>query len=147
MGYESRIYVVQGPFEPPVIDIYTKITGSGHIVLPIEDLEFAQVLAFFDLGKMMSNNNFSDLMKKSGPTRYYIYDVDGNTQINKDDYNHRLKQFTINDLADAIEKDKQEYLHSEDGSNKRFNADLEAFLAYLDVLRDRDWLYALHYGY
>ena len=147
MGYESRIYIVQGPFEQTAIDPYSKIIGSGHVVIPVANLEFAQVLACFDLGKMMSNNNFADLMKKSGPTRYYIYNTDGDTQINKDDYNHRLKQFTINDLADAIEKDKQEYLNSEDGSNKRFNADLEALLAYLDVLRDRDWLHALHYGY
>lgn len=86
MGYESKIYIVEKTNCP-----YTEENG----------MEYAEVLAMFDVSKFYE---LADWFSNKPATKYYIYADDGDTQIVEDRYGDTLKEASVKEVIDKLER-------------------------------------------
>lgn len=82
MGYESRVYVV-----------------NKTSMMDGDNKRYGQIVAMFDICKF---NGFDGIFKTE--TDCYIYADDGDTQITKDKYGDPLKEATIDEVINYLEK-------------------------------------------
>lgn len=124
MGYESRIYIVEK----------TNCSWNEN-----DDKKFARVLAVFD---MACFRQLSDWFRNKPATKHYIYADDGNTQIIEDCYGDALKEASVKEVINRLEK------IIENGEDYRrifpLLATLKAFEAQSNHWGD---IAVLHYGY
>ena len=119
MGYESKLYVVE------------------KSTLPSEDgLTYAAVVAMVDMCKLGCSGELPQLIRKSDPTKYYIYGTKDD-KLTEDSYGDPLKEMTLEATIAALEADN-------DGYRRILPA-----LALLKSFNPKDWrdLAVLHFGY
>lgn len=124
MGYESKVYIVEK----------TNYSWNEN-----DDKKFARVLAVFD---MACFRELSDWFRNKPATKHYIYADDGNTQIIKDGYGDVLKEASVKEVIDRLEK------IVENGEDYRRIFPLLATLKVFEAQSNR-WgnIAVLHYGY
>lgn len=124
MGYESRIYIVEKRNCS-----WTKNNG----------MKYAEVLAMFDMSKFYE---LSDWFKNKPATKHYIYADDGNTQIIEDCYGDALKEASVKEVINKLER------IVENGEEYRRIFPLLATLKAFEV-QGNCWedIAVLHYGY
>jgi len=124
MGYESKVYIV------------TK-SGSGWLD---GGKRYGNIVGTFDLCKMAHDSAYHALMNKSKPTDCCIYETDGNTKIVEDRYGAPLKEMSLPDLIEALQKDNDGYRR------------IPPLIAMVSaIVNDPGWgmddVVALHFGY
>ena len=124
MGYESRIYIVE-----KTNCSYTEENG----------MKYARVLAMFDVSKFYE---LSDWFRNKPATKHYIYADDGDTQIIEDRYGDTLKEASVEEVIDRLER------IVENGEDYRRIFPLLAALKAFE-LHSNQWgnIAVLHYGY
>ena len=124
MGYESKIYIVE---------------KTNYSLVEENGMKYARVLAMFDVSKFYE---LSDWFRNKPATRHYIFDDDGDTQIIEDRYEDTLKEASVKEVIDRLEK------IVENGENYRrifpLLAALKAFESHSNQWGD---IGVLHYGY
>ena len=124
MGYESKIYIVE---------------KTNYSLVEENGMKYARVLAMFDVSKFYE---LSDWFRNKPATRHYIYADDGDTQIIEDRYEDTLKEASVKEVIDRLEK------IVENGENYRrifsLLAALKAFESHSNQWGD---IGVLHYGY
>ena len=124
MGYESRIYIVE-----KTNCSYTEENG----------MKYARVLAMFDVSKFYE---LSDWFRNKPATKHHIYADDGDTQIIEDRYGDTLKEASVEEVIDRLER------IVENGNDYRR---IFPLLAALKVFEEQSihWgdIAVLHYGY
>jgi hypothetical protein len=120
MGYESKLYIVN---------------KMGETKIESEKKRYAQVVAMYDICKFGA---FDGLFQTV--TNCYIYADDGDTEILEDRYGEPLKEATITEVIEYLEKYKE---------NKEPYKRVEPLLALLKGFNLEEWenLKVLHYGY
>ena len=121
MGYESKLYVVDKKGRCEYYDSKEK--------------EYAEVIAMFDICKF---NGFDGIFKKE--TDCYIYADDGNTEILYDMYEKPLKEESVENVIEYLEKYKKE---------GEYYRRVDPLLALLKGFNVSNWnnLVVLHFGY
>ena len=84
MGYESKIYIVEKT---------NCVEEDG--------MKYARVLAMFDVSKFYE---LSDWFRNKPATKHYIYADDGDTQIIEDRYGDTLKEASVGEVIDRLER-------------------------------------------
>lgn len=124
MGYESKIYIIK---------------KTNHSWSEESEMKYAEVLAMFDMSKFYE---LSDWFRNKPATKHYIYADDGNTKIIEDCYGDALKEASVKEVIDKLEK------IVENGEDYRrifpLLATLKAFEAQSNHWGD---IAVLHYGY
>ena len=124
MGYESKIYIIEK----------TKYSWDEE-----NGMTYARVLAMFDVSKFYG---LSDWFRNKPATKHYIYADDSNTQIIADRYGDTLKEASVKEVIDRLER------IVEDGEDYRR---IFPLLAALKVFEEQSnhWgnIAVLHYGY
>ena len=124
MGYESKIYIVEK----------TKYSWDEE-----NGMKYARVLAMFDVSKFYE---LSDWFENKPATKHYIYADDGDTQIIEDRYGDTLKEASVKEVIDKLER------IVENGNDYRR---IFPLLATLKVFEEQSihWgnIAVLHYGY
>lgn len=124
MGYESKIYIIK---------------KSSHSWSEDNGRRYAEVLAMFDMSKFYE---LSDWFRNKPATKHYIYADDGNTQIIEDCYGDALKEASIKEVIDRLEK------IVENGEDYRRIFPLLATLKAFETQGNHwDDIAVLHYGY
>ena len=118
MGYESRLYIVDKMGEKES-----------------ERKRYAQVVAMYDICKFGA---FDGLFQTI--TDCYIYADDGNTEVLEDKYGEPLKEASITDVIEYLEKYKE---------SQEYYRRVEPLLSLLKGFKLEEWgkLTVLHYGY
>ena len=129
MGYESKIYIIEKTN-------YSWAEENG--------MKYARVLAMFDLA-MFDVSKFyelSDWFRNKPATKHYIYADDGDTQIIEDRYGDTLKEASVKEVIDRLER----IVENEEDYRRIFPllATLKAFELHSDQWDD---IAVLHYGY
>ena len=126
MGYESRIYIVE-----KTNCSYTEENG----------MKYARVLAMFDVSKFYE---LADWFSNKPATKHYIYADDGDTEIVEDRYGDTLKEASVKEVIDRIERIIG--IENEEDYRRIFPllAALKAFESYGNQWDD---IAVLHYGY
>lgn len=124
MGYESRIYIVE---------------KTNHSWNENNGMKYARVLAMFDVAKFYE---LSDWFRNKPATKHYIYADDGNTHIVEDRYGDTLKEASVKEVVDRLEK------IVENGEDYRRIFPLLATLKTFET-QNNHWgdIAVLHYGY
>ena len=124
MGYESKIYIVE-----KTNCSYSKENG----------MKYARVLAMFDVSKFYE---LSDWFRNKPDTKHYIYADDGDTQIIEDRYGDTLKEASVKEVIDRLER------IVENGIDYRRIFPLLAALKAFET-QSNQWgnIAVLHYGY
>ena len=129
MGYESKIYIIEK----------TKYSWDEE-----NGMKYARVLAMFDLA-MFDVSKFyelSDWFRNKPATKHYIYADDGDTQIIEDRYGDTLKEASVEDVIDRLER------IVENGKDyKRIFPLLAALKAFESHSNQWGNIAVLHYGY
>ena len=127
MSYESRLFLVK----------------ESNIFDEEINLYWAQVTTVFDLGKMRAYENFNTLLDTSKDTDFFFYGIDGDTKIMTDHYNRKLKQFSIRELVEALDKDLDIL------KKNRFidTSKIEKLNSYLTLFISNTEFHIIHYGY
>ena len=86
MGYESKIYIIEK----------TKYSWDEE-----NGMKYARVLAMFDVSKFYE---LSDWFRNKPATKHYIYADDGDTQIIEDRYGDALKEASVEEVIDRLER-------------------------------------------
>ena len=86
MGYESKIYIVEKTD-------YSWAEENG--------MKYARVLAMFDVSKFYE---LADWFSNKPATKHYIYADDGDTQIIEDRYGDTLKEASVKEVIDRLER-------------------------------------------
>ena len=124
MGYESKLYIVE-----KTNCSYTEENG----------MKYARVLAMFDVSKFYE---LSDWFRNKPATKHYFYADDGDTQIIEDRYGDTLKEASVKEVIDKLER------IVENGNDYRR---IFPLLAALKVFEEQSnhWgnIAVLHYGY
>lgn len=124
MGYESKIYIVEK----------TKYSWDEE-----NGMKYARVLAMFDVSKFYE---LSDWFRNKPGTKHYFYADDGDTQIIEDRYGDTLKEASVKEVIDRLER------IIENGNDYRR---IFPLLATLKVFEEQSnhWgnIAVLHYGY
>lgn len=124
MGYESKIYIVEK----------TKYSWDEE-----NGMKYARVLAMFDVSKFYE---LSDWFRNKPDTKHYFYADDGDTQIIEDSYGDTLKEASVKEVIDRLER------IVENGNDYRR---IFPLLATLKVFEEQSihWgnIAVLHYGY
>lgn len=84
MGYESKIYIVEK----------TNLVEENG-------MKYARVLAMFDVSKFYE---LADWFSNKPATKHYIYADDGDTQIVEDRYGDTLKEASVKEVIDRLER-------------------------------------------
>ena len=161
MGYEVRMYVVRkfssmdsqvGMLDNGVWahvysdeaepDILYGYGVDGDTKLPSDpstckEMTYSQVVGMIDLCKPGDFSSILKLMQESNDTDCYIFNDDGDTLKIVDRYDEFLKEASVQDVIEALEKD------CERDSYWRF----PIALSFLKSLPDVDGLSVLFYGY
>lgn len=126
MGYESKIYIVEK----------TNCSYSEE-----NGMKYARVLAMFDVSKFYE---LADWFSNKPATKHYIYADDGDTQIIEDRYGDTLKEASVEEVIDKIERIIG--IENEEDYRRIFPllAALKAFESYGNQWDD---IAVLHYGY
>ena len=124
MCYKSKIYIVE-----KTNCSYTEENG----------MKYARVLAMFDVSKFYE---LSDWFRNKPATKHYIYADDGDTQIIEDRYGDTLKEASVEEVIDRLER------IVENGEDYRRIFPLLAALKAFE-LHSNQWgnIAVLHYGY
>ena len=126
MGYESKIYIVEK----------TKYSWDEE-----NGMKYARVLAMFDVSKFYE---LADWFSNKPATKHYIYADDGDTQIIEDRYGDTLKEASVREVIDKLEK----IVEVENGVDY---GRIFPLLATLKVFEEQSnhWgnIAVLHYGY
>lgn len=124
MGYESKIYIIEK----------TKYSWDEE-----NGMKYARVLAMFDVSKFYE---LSDWFRNKPATKHYIYADDGDTQIIKDRYGDTLKEASVKEVIDKLER------IVENGNDYRRIFPLLAALKVFEA-QSVHWgnIAVLHYGY
>ena len=124
MGYESRIYIVRK----------TSCSWTKE-----DKMKYAEVLAMFNVSKFYE---LADWFRNKPATKHYIYADDGYTQIVKDRYGDTLKEASVKEVIDRLER------IVENGKDYRrifpLLAALKAFESHSNQWKN---IAVLHYGY
>ena len=122
MGYESKLYIIEKT---------NCVEENG--------MKYARVLAMFDVSKFYE---LADWFRNKPATKHYIYADDGNTQIIEDRYGDTLKEASVEEVIEKLER------IVEDGEDYRR---IFPLLAALKVFEEQSnhWgnIAVLHYGY
>ena len=126
MGYESKIYIIEKTN-------YSWAEENG--------MKYARVLAMFDVSNFYE---LSDWFSNKPATKHYIYADDGDTQIIEDRYGDTLKEASVKEVIDRIERIIG--IENEEDYRRIFPllAALKAFESYGNQWDD---IAVLHYGY
>ena len=126
MGYESKIYIVE-----KTNCSWTEENG----------MKYARVLAMFDVSKFYE---LADWFSNKPATKHYIYADDGDTEIIEDRYGDTLKEASVKEVIDRIERIIG--IENEEDYRRIFPllAALKAFESYGNQWDD---IAVLHYGY
>lgn len=124
MGYESKIYIVRK----------TNCSLNEN-----DEMKYAEILVMFDMSKFYE---LSDWFRNKPATKHYIYADDGNTQIIKDGYGGALKEASVKEVINRLER------IVENGEDYRRIFPLLATLRVFEAQNNR-WgdIAVLHYGY
>ena len=119
MGYERKLYIV----------------NKTSVKFEIEEKQYAEIIAFYNMSKF---NAFDGIFTKE--TDCFIYADDGNTQILKDKYGDALKESTITEVIECLEKFKE--------AQENYRR-VQPLLSLLKGFNLDEWenLVVLHYGY
>ncbi len=124
MGYESKIYIIEKT---------NCVEENG--------MKYARVLAMFDASKFYE---LADWFSNKPSTKHYIYADDGDTQIIEDRYGDTLKEASVEEVIDRLER----IVEAENGIDYRR---IFPLLAALKVFEEQSnhWgnIAVLHYGY
>ena len=126
MGYESKIYIVEKTN-------YSWDEENG--------MKYARVLAMFDVSKFYG---LSDWFRNKPATKHYIYADDGDTQIIEDRYGDTLKEASVEEVIDRLEKIVEVENGVDYGLIFPLLAALKAFESHSNQWGD---IAVLHYGY
>ena len=126
MGYESKIYIVEK----------TNLFCNEE-----NGMKYAKVLAMFDVSKFYE---LADWFSNKPATKHYIYADDGDTEIIEDRYGDTLKEASVKEVIDRLEK----IVEVENGVDY---GRIFPLLAALKVFEEQSnhWgnIAVLHYGY
>ena len=126
MGYESKIYIVEK----------TKYSWDEE-----NGMKYARVLAMFDVSKFYE---LAEWFSNKPATKHYIYADDGDTQIVEDRYGDTLKEASVKEVIDKLER----IVEAENEIDYRrifpLLAALKAFESHSNQWED---IAVLHYGY
>ena len=126
MGYESKIYIIEK----------TKYSWDEE-----NGMKYARVLAMFDVSKFYE---LADWFSNKPATKHYIYADDGDTQIIEDRYGDTLKEASVKEVIDKLER----IVAVENGVDY---GRIFSLLAALKVFEEQSnhWgnIAVLHYGY
>ena len=86
MGYESKIYIIE---------------KTNYSWAEENEMKYARVLAMFDVSKFYE---LSDWFRNKPATKHYIYADDGNTEIIEDCYGDTLKEASVKEVIDRLER-------------------------------------------
>ena len=102
-------------------------------------IKYARVLAMFDVSKFYE---LSDWFRNKPDTKHYFYADDGDTQIIEDRYGDTLKEASVKEVIDRLER------IVEDGNDYRRIFPLLAALKAFET-QSNQWgnIAVLHYGY
>ena len=124
MGYESKIYIIEK----------TKYSWDEE-----NGMKYARVLAMFDVSKFYE---LSDWFRNKPATKHYFYADDGDTQIIEDRYGDTLKEASVKEVIDRLER------IVENGVDyKRIFPLLAALKAFEEQSNHWGNIAVLHYGY
>ena len=126
MGYESKIYIVE----------------KTNCSLDEENgMKYARVWAMFDVSKFYE---LADWFSNKPATKHYIYADDGDTQIIEDRYGDTLKEASVKEVIDRLEK----IVEVENGVDYgRIFPLLSALKAFESQSNHWGDIAVLHYGY
>ena len=126
MGYESKIYIIEK----------TKYSWDEE-----NGMKYARVLAMFDVSKFYE---LAEWFSNKPATKHYIYADDGDTQIVEDRYGDTLKEASVKEVIDKLER----IVEAENEIDYRrifpLLAALKAFESHSNQWED---IAVLHYGY
>ena len=123
MGYESKIYIVE---------------KTNCSLVEENGMKYARVLAMFDVSKFYE---LSDWFRNKPATKHYIYADDGDTQIVEDRYGDTLKEASVKEVIDKLER------IVENGNDYRRIFPLLAALKAFEYNNQWKNIAVLHYGY
>ena len=86
MWYETKIYIIEKTNCP-----LNEVNG----------MKYARVLAMFDVSKFYE---LADWFSNKPSTKHYIYADDGDTQIIEDRYGDTLKEASVKEVIDRLER-------------------------------------------
>ena len=126
MGYESKIYIIEK----------TNCSWAEE-----NGMKYAKVLAMFDVSKFYE---LSDWFRNKPATKHYIYADDGDTQIVEDKYGDTLKEASVKEVIDKLERIVEVKNGVDYGRIFPLLAALKAFESH-----SNQWgnIAVLHYGY
>ena len=126
MGYESKIYIVEK----------RNCSCSEE-----NGMKYARVLAMFDVSKFYE---LADWFSNKPATKHYIYADDGDTQIIEDRYGDALKEASVKEVIDRLERIIEVKNGVDYGRIFPLLAALKAFESH-----SNQWgnIAVLHYGY
>ena len=126
MRYESKIY---------------NIEKTNYSWAEENGMKYARVLAMFDVSKFYE---LSDWFRNKPATKHYIYADDGDTQIIEDRYGDTLKEASVKEVIDRLEKIVEVENGVDYGRIFPLLAALKAFESH-----SNQWgnIAVLHYGY
>ena len=124
MGYESKIYIIEKT---------NCVEENG--------MKYARVLAMFDVSKFYE---LADWFSNKPATKHYIYADDGDTQIVEDRYGDTLKEASVKEVIDRLER----IIEVENGVDYGRIFPLLAALKTFEE-QSKHWgdIAVLHYGY
>ena len=124
MGYETKVYIVEK----------TNLFCSEE-----NGMKYARVLAMFDVSKFYE---LSDWFRNKPDTKHYFYADDGDTQIIEDRYGDTLKEASVKEVIDKLER------IVENGEDyRRIFPLLAALKAFEEQSNHWGNIAVLHYGY